>query len=286
MPARASRGLRRRRPPLVGGVRAMRMVDTNPCKSPGRVSERVSRRLSDRFETQRLRRRRAIRLVAEPAARPLLRLVRHRAQVPAHDGTVAEPAAHRSRRDARCSRSHRDRRPARERRLDRSMACAVALLGRATMRPQRYSVALSIDLKPRVGTRVSWFNPGPLGIRSTTSHPCHRPDFGNRATHLKRLYFGTCVVIAARFDPYPSVPLGLTLIAAFSLNLATPTPAQAALVASLGACRNAKVAYSGVHHHAGRADAVDRASVAVGVTSSATNTRANDNPRMVVILHP
>ena len=72
--------------------------------------------------------------------------------------------------------------------------------------------------------------------------------------------------------------MGLTLIAAFSLNLDTPTPAQAALVASLGACCKAKVAYSGVHHHTGRA--ADRASVAVGITSSATNTRANDNRRM------
>jgi hypothetical protein len=80
--------------------------------------------------------------------------------------------------------------------------------------------------------------------------------------------------------------LDLTLNAFFSVNLDAPTPAHAALVASLGADCNAKVAYSGVHHHAGRADAVERASDAMGVRSSAPRTRVNDNRRNAVILHP
>jgi hypothetical protein len=36
-----------------------------------------------------------------------------------------------------------------------------------------------------------------------------------------------------------------------------PTPAQAALLASVGSDLNAKVAYSGVHHHADFADTLD-----------------------------
>ena len=73
-------------------------------------------------------------------------------------------------------------------------------------------------------------------------------------------------------------------MAAFRLNLETPTPAQAALLASLGADRSAKVAYSGVHHHAGRADAEDRASAAVGATRSAARTTVSDAHRIEEII--
>jgi hypothetical protein len=75
-------------------------------------------------------------------------------------------------------------------------------------------------------------------------------------------------------------------MAFFSLNVEAPTPAQAAPLASLGADSKARVAYSGVHHHAGRADAVDRALAAVGARSSATRTTVSDNRRIEAILRP